>query len=314
MIGKIKKVELRNLWKKEDKDFSHWLSKNIDYLNDVLDFNLAVENTEENVGPYRVDILAEDNYGRKVIIENQLEKTDHTHLGQIMTYMVNLDSKTAIWIAKKVVDEHAKVIDWLNENSPDDMSFYLIKLEAIMIEGGELAAPLFTIVQQPSRESKQLGAEKKEYAQRHVLRKEFWQSLLEKAKEKTNLHANVSASIYHWVGAGAGKSGVGYNYVITNNYASVEIYFDRGKDFVEPNINKIRFDQLLKHKEEIQSVFGGDLKWERLEEKRASRISYRITGESLLKNKDNWDDLQNKLVDAMARLEEATKEHIRNLN
>ena len=67
-------------------------------------------------------------------------------------------------------------------------------------------------------------------------------------------------------------------------------------------------------KEEIQSVFGGDLKWERLEEKRASRISYRITGESLLKNKDNWDDLQNKLVDAMARLEEATKEHIRNLN
>ena len=195
MIGKIKKVPLRKLWKKEDKDFSHWLSNNIDYLNDVLDFDLSVENTEEKVGPYRVDIFAEDNYGRKVIIENQLEKTDHTHLGQILTYMVNLDSKIAIWIASRVVDEHAKVIDWLNENSPDDFSFYLIQLEAIMIEGNEIAAPLFTIVQKPTLESKELGAEKKQYAQRHILRKEFWGQLLEKSKEKTKLHSNVLATI-----------------------------------------------------------------------------------------------------------------------
>ncbi|MBT5029740.1 DUF4268 domain-containing protein [archaeon] len=314
MIGKIKKVPLRKLWKKEDKDFSHWLSNNIDYLNDVLDFDLSVENTEEKVGPYRVDIFAEDNYGRKVIIENQLEKTDHTHLGQILTYMVNLDSKIAIWIASRVVDEHAKVIDWLNENSPDDFSFYLIQLEAIMIEGNEIAAPLFTIVQKPTLESKELGAEKKQYAQRHILRKEFWGQLLEKSKEKTKLHSNVSASIYSWIGAGAGKSGIGYNYGFTNNYASVEIYLDRGKDYVEPNINKQRFDELFKHKDEIESIFGGKLSWERLDEKRASRICFRFDGDNLLRNKDCWEDLQNKLVDAMVRLEKSTSKYIRDLD
>ena len=291
MIGKIKKLPLREIWRKEDKDFTQWLSKNIDYLNDVLDFEVVVENTEENVGPYRVDILAEDNYGRKVIVENQLEKTDHTHLGQILTYLINLDAKTAIWIASRVVDEHSKAIDWLNENSPDDISFYLIKLEAIKIEGSDLAAPLFTIVKGPSKEVKQLGAEKKEYALRHVLRKEFWQSLLEKSKDKTRLHSNTSPGIYSWIGTGAGKSGIGYNYVITNKYVSVEIYFDRGKDFAEPNINKLRFDKLEIHKREIESIFGKSLNWERLNEKRASRISYRIEGNNILKDKDNWSTM-----------------------
>ena len=95
-IGKIKKVPLRELWKKEDKDFTKWLEENIDYLNDIIDFDISIESREENVGPFRVDLYGEDNNGNKVIIENQLEKTDHTHLGQIITYLTNLEAKTAI--------------------------------------------------------------------------------------------------------------------------------------------------------------------------------------------------------------------------
>ena len=89
-IGKIKKVPLRELWKKEDKDFTEWLETEIDYLNEILDIDITIESREEKVGPFKVDLYGEDNYGNKVIIENQLEKTDHDHLGNIQTYMINL--------------------------------------------------------------------------------------------------------------------------------------------------------------------------------------------------------------------------------
>lgn len=92
-ICRIKKVPLRELWRKKDKDFTCWLEENIDFLNDVLDFELSVLSREEPVGPFNVDLFAEDNFGNKVVIENQLEKTDHDHLGKIITYLTNLQVK-----------------------------------------------------------------------------------------------------------------------------------------------------------------------------------------------------------------------------
>ena len=220
---------------------------------------------------------------------------------------------TAIWITSEPTEEHTKAIEWLNEITPDDISFYLIKIEAIIIESQPLAAPLFTIIKGPSRESKQIGAEKKEYAERHILMKEFWTQLLEKAKEKTKLHANVTPSIHSWIGTGAGKSGIGYNYVITNKYADCEIYFDRGKEFEEPNINKIRFDKLFKHKDEIEKEFGGKINWERLNNRRASRISVDFEGIGI-KNKEKWDEIQEKMIETMIKLEKAFRNYIKQLD
>jgi len=311
-IGKIKKVPLREIWKKEDRDFTRWLEENIEYLNDILDFDLSIISREKKVGPFKVDLFAEDNFGNKVIIENQLNKTDHDHLGKIITYLTNLEANTAIWITSNPTDEHMKAIEWLNEITPDNIYFYLIKLEAIRIESQPLAAPLFTIVKGPTSELKQLGAEKKEYAQRHILRKEFWTQLLEKAKEKTDLHSNVSPSMYSWIGAGAGKSGITYNYYITYKHASCEIYLDRGKEFVEPNINKIRFDQLYKHKNKIEKEFGGKLNWYRLDDRRASAVNVRFEGIDL-NDKEKWDKLQNKMIDTMIRLEKAFGKYIKSL-
>src|SRR3989344_8095701 len=307
-ISKITKVSLRELWGKEDKDFTRWLEDNIEFLNEALDLNLSVIKREERAGPFRVDLFAEDDEGNKVIIENQLEKTDHDHLGKLITYLTNLEANIAIWITSDPVEEHIKAIEWLNEVAPDDVSFYLIKIEAKKIEGSDLVAPEFTIVKGPSEESKQLGEEKKEYAQRHILRREFWTKFLEKAKDKTKLYSNVSPSIYSWIGSGAGKSGIGYNLVITNKYARCEIYLDRGKEFEEPNINKERFDQLLKNKEVIESVFGGKLNWERLDGKRASRISFRFE-DSSLRDKESWENLHEKMVDTIVRMEKAFNKH-----
>ena len=311
-IGKMIKIPLREIFKKEDKDFTRWLEENIDYLNDILDFDITVEKREEKVGSFKVDLLGTDSSGNKVIIENQLEKTNHDHLGKLLTYLINLDARVAIWITGEPVKEHVKVIDWLNENAPEFMSFYLIKIETIKIESQPLVTPLFTIVAQPTEEAKAFGLEKKEFSKRHLLRKQFWTQLLDKSNEKTPLHSNISPTIYSWIGTGAGKSGISYNYNITYKYGGCEVYLDKGKEFAEPNINKIRFDKLVKHKDEIENEFGGKLNWERLDNKRASKISFKFMGNYLL-DKDRWDNLQNNMIDAMIGLEKAFRRYIKKL-
>jgi len=312
-IGRIKKVPLREIWNREDKDFTRWLEKNIEYLNEILDFDITIESREGPVGPYKVDLYGEDNFGRKVIIENQLEKTDHTHLGQIITYLVNLEASSAIWITSKPIEEHIKTIEWLNETTPDDISFYLIKIEALKIESQPSVAPLFTLIKSPSNETKQIGAEKKEYAQRHVLRKEFWTQLLDKSRKKTKLYMNISPNIYSWVGAGAGKTGINYNYVINNRRAACEIYIDKGKAFEDPNINKIRFDKLLKNKEKIEKEFDRKLNWERLDNRRASRIAIYFEGIGI-KDKEKWDNLQDTMIDTIVKMESVFKKYISQLD
>ena len=107
-------------------------------------------------------------------------------------------------------------------------------------------------------------------------------------------------------------SSIGYNYSITNKFGNCEIYFDKGKNFVDPNINKQRFDKLCEHKKEIEEKFGSELSWERLDEKRASRIAVKIEGVGL-NDKDKWKMLQNQMIDNMIKLEKATKNYIRQL-
>src|SRR3990167_9707781 len=146
-IGKIKKIDPREIWKYEARHFTPWLAKNIDYLSDVLNIDISVQTVEGNVGPYFVDIYGEDSSGNKIIIENQLKKSNHTHLGQILTYLVNLDANIAIWITTNPSKEHQQVVEWLNETTPDNTCFYLVQIEGIKIEGQTSVAPLFTVVE-----------------------------------------------------------------------------------------------------------------------------------------------------------------------
>lgn len=309
MIGKLTKVPLREIWKNEANDFSSWLAENIEVLSEKLDFSLSVVETNKTVGSFFIDILAEDEGGRLVIIENQLEKTDHDHLGKIITYISSMDAKTGIWITSKPRTEHKKAIDWLNEITPADVQFYLIKIEAVRIEGS-VAAPLFTIVAKPSVEGKLRGEEKKRLARRHVLRKKFWQQLLSKAKKKTGLHTNISPGIWSWVGTGAGKTGLIFNYVVTKKYGACELYIDRGKGY--KRLNKKRFDTLYAHKSEIEKSFGRKLEWERMEDKRASRIIKRFK-EAGLYDEEKWSKLQDKMIEAMIRLEKSLRIYIQKL-
>ena len=307
-IGKIKKVPLRELWKKEDKDFTKWLEENIDYLNDIIDINITIESREEKVGPFRVDLYGEDNYGNKVIIENQLEKTDHNHLGQIITYLTNLEANTAIWITSAPTEEHTKAIGWLNETTPDDISFYLIKLEAIRIGDESPAAPLFTVIKGPSRIIKQIGAEKKEYAQRHLLRKEFWTQFIEEINKKSSMCSNINPSTDNWIAVAIGMSGVSINLVVSKKYARSEIYINRGNK----DENKKIFDYFFNLKDQIEKDFGYKLTWERMEDNVTSRIKYQKDGVDI-SNKDDWDEVNVFLIDGAVRMRNAFKEPVRKL-
>ena len=301
-IEKIRKVPLREIWKKEDKHFTKWLEEHIDYLNEIIGFDITVISREEKVGPFKVDLYGEDTNGNKVIIENQLEKTDHTHLGQVITYLTNLEANTAIWITKNPQEEHAKAIDWLNETTPDDISFYLIKLEAIKIGDSSPAAPLFTIIKKPTIEKKELGSEKKKYAQRHMVRKNFWTQFLNEANKKFSLFRNVNAGTDSWIGAGIGKSGINLNLVASKKYGRAEIYINRGAK----EENKKVFDYLFNLKDKIENDFGDKLVWEKMEDNVTSRIKYQLDGVDVFNEKD-WPKMNAFILDAAERMHKAFK-------
>ena len=166
------------------------------------------------------------------------------------------------------------------------------------------------IVSEPTEEAREAGQKSKEMAQRHIKRMQFWERLLNKIKEKKiKLHSNISPSKYSWIGTGAGKSGLGFNYTVTYDSAGIELYIDRGKDSKE--INKEIFDQLYKNKEKIEKLFGGKLNWERLDNRRACRISKRYN--IGLRNEEEWDGLQDKMISDMQKLEVALKDFIKKL-
>jgi hypothetical protein len=304
MIQKITRIPLRDAFKHEAYDFTRWLEENLDVLNDCIDITLSNAEREKSAGDFSVDLVAEDEAGSKVIIENQLEKSNHDHLGKVITYLVMMEARAAIWIVSEPRPEHVSAITWLNESS--SASFYLLKLEAIKI-GDSAPAPLLTLIVGPSETTKAIGKAKQEFDERYDIRRNFWKQFLDYAKTKTKLHATITAGKYHWLGTGAGKSGLGYNYVILEHEASAELYIDRGKDTAEEN--KAIFDKLYEHKAEIEAKFGEPLDWQRLDSKRACRIKKAIMVGGL-KDDDKWQQINEATVDAMIRLEKALKPFI----
>lgn len=301
MIGKLNRVPLREVWRNEATDFTRWLRENIDVLNAVLDLNLVNPEREQAAGDFAVDLVAEDGSGDLIVIENQLERSDHDHLGKIITYLTSLEAKGAVWIVAHARPEHVKAITWLNEAS--SANFWLVKVEAIRIEGSP-PAPLLTVIVGPSSEGKRVGETKRELAERHHKRRRFWEQLLTAAKQQTALHAAVSPGIEAWLGTGAGRSGMRWTYVIRKDDAQVELYIDRGEDY--ETWNKAAFDKLHAHKEEIERTFGGPIEWQPLEGKRACRIR-KVLESGGLTDEDQWPQIQRELIDTMIRFERALR-------
>lgn len=300
---------MREVWTNEARDFTQWLENNIGILNDALDLNLVNVDREQAAGSFSVDLLAEDEGGGTVIIENQLEKSNHDHLGELITYLTAMSAKAAVWIVSGPRPEHVAAVAWLNESS--SARFYMVKVEAVKI-GESPPAPLFTVIVGPSEESKTVGQAKKEIAERYGIRKRWWTQLVERSAKFTKLHAHITPGEHSWIGTSSGNRGLNLNYVVTQDECAAELYIDRGKDAEEEN--KAIFDQLLAHKDEIDTAFGAPLGWERLEGKRASRIRHTQAGGGYRSPEEQWPALQDAIIKDMDRLERALRPHLRRLS
>lgn len=307
-VGRIDRVPLREVWRHEALNFTTWLESNVDVLNDILDFRIENVEREQSAGAFSVDLVGEDEAGRTVIIENQLERSNHDHLGKVVTYLTALEAGAAIWIVSEPRPEHTRAISWLNEHP--GASFYLVKVEAVRIEESP-PAPLMTLIVGPSQETRGVGVTKRDIDERHKLRLEFWTGLLDRARVRTKLHAAISPSKNGYVTTSSGKRGVIFSYVVHKHGAQVELYIDRGQGGGEENLAILQ--ELQAHQTEIEASFGEPLEWQRLQAKRACRIAKPVPGGGYRDDRARWPEIQASMVDAMVRLEQALKPHIARL-
>jgi len=305
MIGKLQRVPLRDVWKHEALDFTKWLEDNPDVLSDALGVTLSNIEREKNAGEFSIDLSAEDESGALVIIENQLEKSNHDHLGKVLTYLAAIEAKVAVWIVSDPRPEHVKAIAWLNDSSSAD--FYMLKVEAVRIEDSS-PAPLLTRIVGPSVEGKSVGSTKKDIAERHTLRRKFWSQFIGRLKSrKVSMHANLAPTNAPWLSTTAGKSGLSFGYMIHMTDAMVYFYIDRGKG-AEDETQRV-FKDMLAHKDEIEKAYDKALVWSSNDGARRCMISDTISIGGL-RQEEKWDQVQDGMIDAMTRLERSLRPYI----
>lgn len=275
-LSTIKPVPLRECWKNETTDFTPWMAKeeNIAQLADTLGLlELEVIATEERVGPFRADILCKDSTSDKlVLIENQLEKTDHNHLGQILTYAAGLDAVTIIWIAEKFTEEHRAAIDWLNRITDNDFNFFGIEIQLISIGNHKAVAPMFNVIAKPNGWSKDVRKSSQSTSDRSAERKmaklEFWSEFCKyMINNPSKLFKTPSPTTQHWMSIDMGIERFSITLLIHAGIgrATVRLY-------ISDDFNKTGFDALEKKREEAEKSIGAELEWCRYDGYKASNI------------------------------------------
>ena len=259
-LGRIEKVELRDIWPDEARDFTPWLAGNLDLLGDKLGLKLELAHTEALVGSYYLDILAKETQdGSFVAIENQIEGTDHDHLGKLITYAAGREAEYVVWVARSFKDEHRAAIDWLNSLAPEKVWFYGVEVRAIRI-GDSLPAPEFIKVAGPKIQD----SESRAYY-------EFYQPLITRLRlagfSERNQH-QASSQDYQEFSSSVGVSGdenVGYSTSIGEidgvNKASVYLWIkSQNSGIAEYDLSV--FNALQDEREQIESEIGGGLEWD----------------------------------------------------
>lgn len=305
-IGKLEEVDIRELWKHEQYDFSEWLSKkeNIENLNDILGLTLVDISKETYVGSYRCDLFAKDETtGIKVIIENQLEMSNHDHLGKIITYASGLDAKVVVWIVKEAREEHRSAIEWLNNNTNSNINFFLIEIHAYKI-GNSDNAPMFQVIEQPNdfiKNNKSINSNdtmNKSQSQRLEFWNQFNNVLVERGKP-----FNVrKATTDHWYNVAIGTSDAHIDITLVNkdSVIGVELYITDNKEL---------FDKLYQRKDEIENDLGFKLDWRRLNNSKASRIVTFMKGLNF-DDHSNYNELMNKTIDLAVLMRDIFKKYI----
>ena len=308
MINLSKLVEikdLRTVWPHEALDFTPWLAQddNISLLADAIGIEITVDETESNVGDFNVDIFAsETGTDRKIIIENQLEETNHDHLGKLITYASGKSADLVIWLVKHAREEHKAAIEWLNNHTDDKIGFFLCEIKLYQIGDSEPAVK-FEVVEKPNdwtKEIKKTDTVTETQQQKY----DYWVAFQDYALNNAGYakYFNRRKSTYdHWMNLPIGSSDchIVIDQIQKRNELIVELYIDNDKEL---------FHSLHEHKDEIEKDLGFSLDWRELPERKASRI---ITmKKAKLNNKDKWPEQFDWLIDTVLKMRAAFKKHL----
>jgi hypothetical protein len=289
-LGRLVKVELRDIWLSEATDFTPWLAReeNIAVLGETLGLDLEVEAQEKAVGPFRADILCKDVGSNDwVLVENQLERTDHTHLGQLLTYASGLDAVTIVWIAARFTEEHRSTLDWLNRITDESFRFFGLEVELWRI-GESPAAPKFNIVSRPNDWTKSVhqaarAIDESQVSDLRIMQRDYWSKLHE---ELDRLAGPVDGSrkpqFQSWMAYPVGRSGFMISAVMVRPKREIRVEL-----YISNEDAKVFFGLLEQQKEEIERDIGYPIDWEALPEKRDSRVAIRFPDVDP-EDRDDW--------------------------
>ena len=309
-LSKIEKVDLREIWKHEATDFTNWLAKNenLELLSEEIGIDISLIQTEASVGKFNVDILAEEeNTGKKIIIENQLETTDHDHLGKIITYASGYDAEVIIWIVKNVRDEHKQAIDWLNEHTDEKINLFAIQMELWRI-GDSPCAPKFQIIAKPNdwaKAIKKVSATSRELSDTKMIQLDFWTKFREFAREQNEKIRLRKPYPQHWydVSFGFSTAHIALTVNSQSNQKGCEIYIPDSKQL---------FSCLYEQKEEIEKELGFQVQWEELPGKKASRI--KLLEDADLSNSESWLNIHHWLFSNTIKFQNVFSKYIKECN
>lgn len=257
-LGILKTVAPRQKWINEARDFTPWLSNNIEELGSALGLELEVENIEVAVGPYSADILAKDTgTGQYVVIENQLEKTNHDHLGKSITYASVLDASTIIWVATDFTPEHKKAVDWLNDHTSDNISIYGVQLELWQIDNSR-AAVKFNVVCKPNdavmRIARAIATDELTESKRFQF--EFWTKFRDKLALTRAIPSLQTPRPQYWFDVTLGKSNIHLSNTCNTDQNTVGV-----RVYIESRIADTMLPYLESRKAEIETELGEVLTW-----------------------------------------------------
>ncbi len=278
-LGRLEKVDVRAVWTHEAGDFTPWLAMgdNLALLGETIGIDLELEAQEQNVGPFRADILCKDTANDTwVLIENQLEATDHSHLGQLLTYAAGLNAVTIVWIADRFTDQHRAALDWLNTITAEGVNFFGLEIELWRI-GTSAIAPKFNVISQPNDWSKTVSGGAKgieignltETQQAHLA---YWSAFRQYMLEQGSPVKPQKAQPQHWMYFAMGRGDFRLSALLNTQNKSIGI----GLEVLPPNAKPL-FYLLQQQKAEIETALGTTLEWQLLPERKQSNILLRNT-------------------------------------
>jgi hypothetical protein len=320
-LGRLERVDLRGVWTSESSHFTPWLAReeNIRLLSEAIGVELELEAQEQKVGPFRADILCKDvTSDHWVLIENQLERTDHIHLGQLLTYAAGLKAVTIVWIARNFTDEHRATLDWLNEITDERFNFFGVEIELWKI-GESAIAPKFNIVSKPNDWMRVVAesahrVERGELTEKKALQVRFWTAFSDYAARNAKRIRTTKPLPQHWMNVAIGRSGFKLS-AIASFWNSEEQNFDKNEIRTEVEIHapeaKQYFALLEREKPAIEAELGQSLTWHNPPEARACRIYLRQDAQ--IDDETGWPKQHEWLLANLESLHRVFAERVRSL-